>query len=264
MRSLSIPYLPAVEGSAREWGLAIGGGVLLSVTLVMLLKPSESDGGSAGTGVMVSTQPVETARQETFPTPSTAPSETPPATPSPALANISGLILRGVMGASGTGSAIIEFPGGRQANFPVGRDVLPGITLKAIEPQSALFSGPGGDVRLALPGAELSGLASRAPVGAKEISDPTRQTIQFRTGLQARKQADGRITGFIIRPGSDMPAFAKAGLKPGDIVIGVNGRAFASEAEVNKLANEISISSTTVFEYERNGKRSEARLESSQ
>lgn len=165
------------------------------------------------------------------------------------------------MGGAENGAIIVEFPGGRQASFPVGRQILPGVTLKAIEPQSALLSGSGGDVRLSLPGAELSGLATAKPSGPATGTDRTLQTTQFRTGLQPRKRADGRINGFVIRPGSDMPTFAKAGLKPGDVVIAVNGRPFKSEAEVDKLSNEISISPTIVFEYERAGKRSEARLQ---
>lgn len=257
MRALSIPHLPAIQGSVKEWSIAIGGGLLFSAALVALLAPSEPDGADMEIAAAADPAP----RQEAPPIPSSSAPLQPIATPSRPTASVSGLILRGVMGGAENGSVIVEFPGGRQASFPVGREILPGVRLKAIEPQSALLSSQGNDIRLSLPGAELSGLASATPAKAAAGPDPARQTIQFRTGLQTRKRKDGRITGFVIRAGSDMPAFEKAGLKPGDVVIAVNGRAFASEAEVNKLANEIRISPTVVFEYERNGKRTEARLE---
>jgi len=255
MPSLPIPSLPAVQGSAREWILAVGGGLALSTGIVALLRPS----APAGVETTAATAAAPTAPPQS-PPPASADVQAPPAS-SPA-ADISGLILRGVMGAAATGSAIIEFPGGRQARFPVGREVVPGVVLKAIEPQSALLSSNGSDVRLALPGADVASLAPAAAAKdmATSTADPLKQTIEFRAGLQARKRRDGRITGFVIQPDSNMPAFAKAGLKPGDVVVTVNGRAFASEAEVDKLANEIKISRTVVFGYERNGKISEARL----
>lgn len=249
MASFPLPHLAVARGSTREWLIAGVAGLLLSAGLVTLLRPAapmpENDPLTAGPAPIA---------------PPMASSPPPPSAAAPAPADISGLILRGVMGGAETGAIIVEFPGGRQARFAVGREVVPGITLKAVEPQSALLSGPGGELRLALPGADLAGRATAAPTRSAAAPDIARQTTAFRTGLAPRKREDGRITGFTIRPDTDLPAFAKAGLKPGDVVIAINGRAFASEAEVDKLANEIRISPTVVFEYERDGKRAEARL----
>ncbi|SNS09259.1 general secretion pathway protein C [Sphingomonas laterariae] len=254
MRTPALPAFSAVSsrGSTREWLIAAAGGIVLSAGLVALLRPAAPEEPTELTSAPAASSPAEA--------PAAPP---PPATAVPAMptADTSGLILRGIMGAAETGAAIIEFPGGRQGRFIVGRDVLPGVKLAAIEAQSVLLSNNGADVRIAFPGAEVASLtrtaqrASRAPAGD--------QTVAFRTGLAPRKREDGRITGFTIRAGTEMPAFAKAGLQPGDVVIGINGRAFASENEVNKLANEIAISPTIVFEYERNGRRSEARLDTS-
>lgn len=242
------PYLPIVRGSTRAWLLAAAAGLLLCAGLSALLRPADPAMPEAS---RVDRGPAQ------IPTPS-APVAAAPVAPS-AMADLSGLILRGVMGGAATGAIIVEFPGGRQARFPVGREIVPGVTLKAVEPQSALLSSQSGDRRLTLPGADLAGLAT-APVKAPAAPDIARQTIAFRTGLAPRKRADGRITGFAIRPDADLPIFAKAGLRPGDVVIAVNGRAFASESEVDKLANEFRISPTVALEYERDGKRSELRV----
>ncbi|WP_380877463.1 hypothetical protein ACFB49_12930 [Sphingomonas sp. DBB INV C78] len=254
------PALPAIagrrpNGSAREWIIAAAGGIVLSAGLVALLRPAAPDESAALTEAPAPDSAIMAP-------PAPPPPPTPVAPQAQPAGDISGLVLRGVMGAADIGAVIVEFPGGRQGSFAVGRDVLPGVKLTAIEPQSAVFSANGSEVRIAFPGAEIASLARPTPA-KRTAASSTDQTIAFRTGLTARKRDDGRITGFAIRPGVDMPAFAKAGLKPGDVVTGINGRAFASEDEVNKLAGEIAISSTVVFEYERNGKRAEARMDSS-
>lgn len=258
MRSLALPAVAnrRPSGSAREWIIAAAGGIVLSAGLVALLRPAAPDESAA----LTEAPAPGSADSTNMAPPAPPPPPTPVATPAQPAGDISGLVLRGVMGAADNGAVIVEFPGGRQGSFAIGRDVLPGVKLTAIEPQSAVFSANGSEVRIAFPGAEIASLARPAPTKRSAASN-TDQTIAFRTGLTARKRDDGRITGFAIRPGVDMPAFAKAGLRPGDVVTGINGRAFASEDEVNKLAGEIAISSTVVFEYERNGKRAEARLD---
>ncbi|WP_107395534.1 type II secretion system protein N [Sphingomonas fennica] len=252
-------FLPSMagakaQGSAREWMIAIGAGLLLSAGLVALIRPAPPEGDS-GEAAVSAPSPI-TAEPQTPPPPAMPEPQPAPAAPS---ANISGLILRGVMGPSATGAAIIEFPGGRQGRFVVGREVLPGVVVKAIEPQSILLSANGTESRLALPGADIASLGGPARPAAPP--DLASQTNAFRTGLTPVKRADGRVTGFTIREGVNMPAFAGAGLRPGDVIVGVNGRAFASEDEVNKLANEIAISPMVTFKYRRNNRTMEARLE---
>lgn len=244
---LSRPHLPKVRGSSRAWLLAGTAGLLLAAGLPALLPSTAPP--------MPETSGIDRAPAQTPPPPAS-----PPAA-APVSADISGLTLRGVMGGASTGAAIVEFPGGRQARFPVGREIVPGVSLKAIEPQSALLSSQDGDRRLTLPGADLAGLAAAAPTKETAAPDIARQTIAFRTSLAPHKRKDGKIIGFAIRPDADLPILAKAGLKPGDVVIAINGRAFATEAEVDKLANEIRISPTVVLEYERNGRRSETRID---
>jgi general secretion pathway protein C len=86
------------------------------------------------------------------------------------------------------------------------------------------------------------------------------QTVDYRTGLQAVK-SDGRISGFALKPKAALPRLEQAGLRPGDILLAVNGQALQSEEKVLELANEIASSRTAEFEFTRGGRKMTASLE---
>jgi S1-C subfamily serine protease len=115
---------------------------------------------------------------------------------------------------------------------------------------------PGGELRLGFDGASpvlpaaAATAATAAPASEKALRD---ETLRYRLGLTQR-QAGGRTTGFVVRPNVSMPALERAGLRPGDVIVGVNGSGF-DEERMLELAWQIANSSRTEFEVERGGRR---------
>lgn len=192
--------------------------------------------------------------------PSPVPIAAPAAAASAPAPDLSGLRLHGL---TATG-AIIASTGGQRL-VRLGREVIPGVTLKEVRQHHALLSTSSGLFELGLLGvaqavapAAVSIVDSTpAPGGASEARRT--EVLQYRLGLAPRR-AEGRITGFAVRNGAAMPLLQRAGLKSGDVLIGVNGQTFDSEEKVMELANEIAGSYTAQFEFERNGRRMTASL----
>jgi type II secretory pathway component PulC len=199
------------------------------------------------------TAPVDAPPQPILPQP--MPPAAPPVIAAPApppapAADVSGLRLHGLL-ASG---AVIGFANGGQRLVPVGREALPGLVLRRIELNHAVFESAGGEVRLGFDGVAQAapGAAGPAPPPAAE-SGQRDEALRYRLGLVPRR-AGGRVTGFTVRPGVDMPAIARAGIRPGDVITGVNGSVF-DEERMQELAWQIANSTRVEFEVERGGRR---------
>lgn len=267
--SISLPpslrqRLDALSPRERVF-LAVGALAVLAF-LIYFLLPGDED--------------VESAPIEMLPV-AAAPAPPPPmmpvtptisAAPSPpvqAAGGVEGLVLRGVMGGGPAGgAAIIAFPDGRQRVVRIGREFLPGMVLREVGLTFAIASGGGGDIRLdlnrpggiAVPAASAGSAPAMAAAPASSAASQQRETMEYRMGLAPRK-VGGRTTGFAIRPGANLPALQRAGLRPGDVLVAVNGQAFESEEKVMELAQEIAGSYTAEFEFERGGKRMKASTE---
>ena len=179
-------------------------------------------------------------------TPPTAPPAAPAATPE-------GLRLFGLTGSG----AIIGMPDGSQRLVRIGREVMPSLTLVEIRQHSALLRSAAGEFQLDFQGvAATQGQApAAAPAASASASDAQLrdETLRYRLGLEPN-MADGRIDGFTIRPGANLPALQRAGLRPGDRILSINGSRM-DEERLLELAWTIANSDRTEFEYERNGRR---------
>lgn len=67
--------------------------------------------------------------------------------------------------------------------------------------------------------------------------------------------AGGAVTGFTIRDQALPPVFAKAGVRAGDVVVSVNGRALTSNAMVSALSRDLAGARRADIVIERNEKR---------
>ena len=184
-----------------------------------------------------------------------------PAAPAP-VAMPPGLVLSGVMGSG----AILTFPDGTQRAVPIGRDVVPGLTLKSVGIGHAILASAGGDLRLelnrfggAVPSAAQPVATAAAPSGGADTpaarAVQKRETTAFRIGLKPERSG-----GYTIRPGARVPHLARAGLQPGDVILSVNGSAL-DEERLGELSWEIANASRTEFEYVRGGRRMKAILQ---
>jgi type II secretory pathway component PulC len=97
----------------------------------------------------------------------------------------------------------------------------------------------------------VAGGAPTAPAaGAATQGD---DTLRYRLGLEARR-VGARTAGFTVRPGVSMPALERAGLRPGDVILSVNGSGF-DEERMLELEWELANTPRTEFEVERSGRR---------
>lgn len=231
--------------SLREKRLIQGAILLAIIVLVSLLLR-----GGGGVEPVLPVNPAPPA-----PVPA-APVQVPVAaapTPAPVpVADTSQLRLHGLL-ASG---AVISTGNGGQRLVPVGREALPGLTLVRVEQNHAIFQSAGGEVRLGFDGIALADPSAAAAAPAPAAAGPAGQreeTLRYRLGL-APRMAGGRVAGYTVRANVEMPALARAGIRPGDVIVAVNGASF-DEERLQELAWTIANSAEARFEVERDGRR---------
>ena len=183
------------------------------------------------------------------------PAPPPEPTPSADGLKLYGLLSRGaVIGGAGVGQRFV----------PIGREVVPGLTLREVRQHQAILVHSAGTVTLTLDGrtTEARAAAESEPArAAGDRADRSREErLRYRLGFAPRR-AGGRITGFVLRREADLPLLRRAGLRPGDVLVSVNGQSFDSEERVDELASEIAGSFTAEFEFQRGGRRMRTSLE---
>ncbi len=165
--------------------------------------------------------------------------------------------------ATGRGSAIVATPDGIQRSFAVGEEIMPGVTLAAVGFDSITVSRGGTMEQLFLdqsPPATLVGPSGAPPPPAPVMTVPAVQapapppaiSLAAEVQVQARLQ-DGRVTGVIVNPQGTGQTFRMAGLRPGDVITSVNGRAINSPEQAQALASTLGNQDEVEFVVERGG-----------
>lgn len=95
--------------------------------------------------------------------------------------------------------------------------------------------------------------ASDLPLVARSEDEHIRLTQAFAGVMMPRLRA-GAVAGFVIRQGAMPPAFARAGVRPGDIVVGINGTALTSNAIVSSLSRDLAGVRQIDLRIERSGR----------
>jgi general secretion pathway protein C len=80
----------------------------------------------------------------------------------------------------------------------------------------------------------------------------TVQQFQSEIGFVPRIEG-GRISGLVVRPEGAGTAFRAAGLREGDIVTQIGGRAVQGPADIERLANQFSGGGTIALTVDRGG-----------
>jgi general secretion pathway protein C len=227
---------------------AVAAGALTAAGLlaILLLPPATTESV---------VEPAPAAPQPPMP----APPATEPPQPAP---TADGLRLFGLLGLG----AVISVPDGRQSFFAIGREVRPGLRVSRIEQNHVVLASTGGEVRLGFDGASpVEGPVAASPGGGGERpatgeARMREEALAYRFGLAPRRE-NGRVTGYALRPNAQLPMLRRAGLRPGDIIVSVNGQTFDSDEKVLELPREIAGSFDAEFEYERAGQRMRASIE---
>lgn len=233
--------------SLREKRLIQGAVLLAIIVLVSLLLRG---GGSAAPTAGSVAAPATPDRPATYA--GTPPPALPvaPAQPAPA-ADLSQLKLYGLL-ASG---AVVGNANGGQRLVPVGREALPGLVLVRVEQSHAVFQSAGGEIRLgfdgiAQAGDPSSGAAPPQPV-ATGAGAQREEVLRYRLGLVPR-MANGQVAGYTVRANVELPALARAGIQPGDVILAVNGAPFG-EDQLQALPRIVA--GPARFDVERGGQR---------
>ena len=174
------------------------------------------------------------------------PIQAPPAPPAAPTVSPEGLRLHGL---TATG-AIIGAADGRQRLVRIGRDVVPGLTLERIEQNRAVLRS--GDTRYLLGFEGATAAPGDPPVIAAQAAPQGGDDLRYRLGLAPVRDGD-RVIGHTIRSGAELPALARAGLRPGDTILSVNGSVL-DEERMLELAWTLANSERTEFEVRREGR----------
>ena len=148
--------------------------------------------------------------------------------------------------------AVIGFPNGGQRLVPVGREAMPGLTLVRVEQNFAILQGAGGEVRLGFDGVAAAEPGMATPQ-APAVPGGREENLRYRLGLTPRVISN-QVSGYSVRANVEMPALARAGIQPGDVIVAVNGAAF-DEEKLQDLARIVASPAGARFEVERGGNR---------
>ncbi len=164
---------------------------------------------------------------------------------------------------SGEGTAILSPSGGTQGAFAVGQEISPGVVLAMVSAEHVEIDVGGQRMRVAFPGASASPvtqMATSLPAdyqAAARAASPLPATALAALPLQPVNR-NGRA-GFEVMPQAASGALAAAGLRPGDIVVSING-ADAASADLSTYRAQIASGQPVDVRFERDGQIHTARL----
>jgi general secretion pathway protein C len=150
----------------------------------------------------------------------------------------------------------------------VGQQVPGGAQLHSVYKDRAIISRGGALESVFLPKTQ-GGLAMApppppVPSGSNEaMVERMRQMVSSDPGLLGQLMrpqavfAGGRMRGFRVYPGSNRQAFARLGLRPGDLVTAINGTPLDDKDRAQEIFNTLSSSTEARVSLTRNGRQQE-------
>lgn len=144
---------------------------------------------------------------------------------------------------AGGGSAIIGPPDGQQVSYVVGEEVAPGVKLAAVFFDFVVLDSGGQQQKLYMDGSSSAAPATAAPVAGSDPAPAAAGTLTAEAARRAIRLAPrssgGRVTGVMVSPGTDGASFAAAGLRPGDVIVAVNGARISSQTDLAQLQSSL-------------------------
>lgn len=173
---------------------------------------------------------------------------------------------------AGGGSAIIGLADGRQISVGVGEAVEPGLVLQSVGPDHVVLARgtslsrlvftelpmgvapppppPPGPQTVTPPPAPAPAQAPAPAAAAGPAVDPARLLAQ--AGLRPRMRGM-RMDGFTVSGGGDGSVLRAAGLRPGDVILAVNGQSLDSLERIAALRSELGNTTSAELRFERGG-----------
>ena len=164
---------------------------------------------------------------------------------------------------AGGGSAIIGLADGRQVSVAVGETVEPGLTLQTVGPDHVVLARGGSLSRLIFtdlpvgaapppppPPGPQTVTPAPAPVAVGRAVDPARLMAE----ATRRPRMQGlRLNGLAIGDGVDASVLDAAGLRPGDVILAVNGVKLDNPARIAALRGQLANAASAEIRFERDG-----------
>ena len=160
--------------------------------------------------------------------------------------------------ATGLGSAIIAAPDGVQSSFAVGDEIVPGVRLKAVAYDHVTLDNGGADETLFLdqsvpaPGGATGDAAAGGKTGSSDTGALNAASFTTDISLTPRN-VGGKVTGFLVQPKGEGGAFNAAGLKPGDIIVSLNGVPAQSVQDAVAVISQLPDKGNLTLQVERGG-----------
>lgn len=244
----------------RERAIVFGGVPVAALLLYILLAgPGEEEADPVPAPRPVAAAPA--------PPPAPIPAPVVRAAPSPVVASVpaatpaaASVTLAGVSGGgAGGGSAIVAYGGGAQRIVAVGREVMPGVTLREVRGDRIVLAGPGGLSELRVGGSTTGMGAGSVPAAGNPKAAADAAARSYVRAAEPQR-VGGRVVGYRVRSAGDIPVLARAGLQAGDILVSVNGSAIDGVERLTGIPAEIAGAATVDVEFERAGRRMRTRV----
>lgn len=175
------------------------------------------------------------------------------------------------------GTAIISANNGPQTAYRTGESPLPGLVLREVFADHVILDRGGARLRLGFPPRNSgSTLAAAQPAGnalatgpvqnALELPDqPAQYDLPSGNAVEANfarflteaslipRRVGNSVTGYRIETAGPAPEVEKIGLRAGDILTGLNGRALTSAEPIEELPVILAQGGEVILRYERGG-----------
>jgi general secretion pathway protein C len=274
---------PGMEAILRRWSHALqhSGPTLVTVVLILILawiladltwsfipqKPQAASPAAAPMQTAVrQVDASQVAQKHIFGT-SSAPAGNLNNAPDTTLA----LTLHGIVaGRRASDSRALIVANGDEAPYAIGAQLPGGAVIRAIYPDRVLLERDGRveALRLPKPGDSSGGGVSPVPGVAMQRAQPYAQPQnlgQLRQEIANNPQRlmdvvrampvmdHGKLAGYRIYPAGNPSAFNQLGLKPGDVVTGVNGIPLTDPAQSMRVLSSLKTSEQVSITLTRNG-----------
>ncbi|MFN4295399.1 MAG: type II secretion system protein N [Brevundimonas sp.] len=158
--------------------------------------------------------------------------------------------------------AILAGHDGIQRAVTVGETVSEGVVLAAVASDHVILAHGGAHTRLDFPASPPPSLSPAPPSTgvASGYGAPGAGAADASTYATALRPVSGNgADGYVWRPGADGGVLAAAGLRPGDVIVRLNGTPFDRAERMEELAGDIAAGHAVDLEYKRNGQIFSAR-----
>jgi general secretion pathway protein C len=186
------------------------------------------------------------------------------------------LVLAGVLAADDPrgGFAIVGESAAAAKFYPVGATLPGGARLQGVYPDRIVIDRGGTLESLTLPKRPLAAgpppAPSALPAPAADLGERMRSAVQQNPNLLSnviraqQVMASGRQRGFRVYPGANPAAFARLGLRPGDLITAVNGTNLDDPARGDEILRTLGSAPEVRVTITRNGRASDLVLDMTQ